>query len=220
MPAWNGVVTWEHGNASGTVRDADGAPVPGALVSASGGGKATADALGGYSFDLAPGTYLLTASTAGYGSETKSVAIVDGQTTTTDFILSRTPANLALGKSASASGYESSSYRPQLAVDGDTGTRWWRRSGSSQWLKVDLGAGQSISEVVVDWYGYYAKSYRVQVSTDNSNWTQVYSTSYGDGGTDTISFEPRTSRYVRVYCTSAASSYNGYSIRELEVYKR
>jgi hypothetical protein len=125
--------------------------------------------------------------------------------------------NLAEGKSASASGDEGSSYSASRAVDGSTSTRWYVRSYGTEWLKVDLGSRQSISQVVINWHSYYAREYDVEVSTDNSNWTRVYRNESGNGGTDTVNFSARDARYVRIECNRRND--RGYSIYELEVYQ-
>jgi hypothetical protein len=125
--------------------------------------------------------------------------------------------NLALKKTATASRSESG-YAPSLAVDGSTTTRWWAKSTSTQSLTVDLGASKSINKVTIRWYSYYAKAYQVQTATNSTGpWTTAFSTSYGVGGAEERAFTARTARFVRINCQTA-SSYNGYSINELEVY--
>ncbi|MGG3311342.1 discoidin domain-containing protein [Paenibacillus lautus] len=79
---------------------------------------------------------------------------------------------------------------------------------------------KSINKVKLIWEDAYGKSYKIQVSTDTAapvNWTEVYSTSTGDGGMDEISFAARDARYVRMYGT-ARGTYYGYSLDEFEVY--
>jgi hypothetical protein len=206
-----------QGTASGQVKDANGVGISGALVSVTGDGTRATDAGGFYSFTLAPGTYSLTASKAGLVSQTKSAAVVDQQTTTTDFTLATTPLNLALNKTASASSQYSSTYSAAKAVDGGASTYWRSSSGGTQWLKVDLGSAKTISKVIVNWNSsYYARSFRIDVSSDNSSWSQVYSTSSGSSGIKTITFTGTSRRYVRLYCTSANSS--SYRVNEFEVH--
>lgn len=125
-------------------------------------------------------------------------------------------ANLALNKTASASRQESG-YDASRAFDGSASSRWWARSTSTQWLRVDLGTTTSVSKVTINWHSYYAREYSVQVSTNGSTWTTVKLVSSASGGTVTQTFTARDARYVRINCTRAAS-YNGYSINELEVY--
>jgi len=147
---------------------------------------------------------------------TKSISH-DGKSYTVPYFTGMASANLALNKTASASSAESG-YSASLAVDGSTSTRWWKKSTSTQTLTVDLGASKSINKVTVRWYSYYAKAYQVQTATSSTGpWSTAFSTSYGVGGAETRTFTTRTARYVRINCQTA-SSYNGYSINELEVY--
>ncbi|GAB3601524.1 carboxypeptidase regulatory-like domain-containing protein [Microbacterium tumbae] len=83
---------------SGTVSDADGRPVAGAVVSFS-GGSVTTDVRGRYSFENAAGEYTLTASAEGYqdgdavrlslaSREKRDVPLTLGATTATDGVVS------------------------------------------------------------------------------------------------------------------------------------
>lgn len=140
----------------------------------------------------------------------------NGKTYTVPYFTGMASGNLALKKTATASRSESG-YAPALAVDGDTSTRWWARSTSSQWLKIDLGAIKTIDKIALRWHSYYATEYEVRVSTDNSTWTRVADANYGKGGLETWSFSGRNVRYIQIYC-QRASSYNGFAIYELEAY--
>ena len=60
---------------------------------------------------------------------------------------------------------------------------------------------------------------QVQVSTDGTNWTAVYSTTSGTGGVQNITFTAANARYVRMYGTQRATSW-GYSLYEFEVYSQ
>ncbi len=86
------------GVVQGTVtRSGDGAPIPGATVSATfhgdgGGGLATTDASGRYTLPLAPGPYDLTARAFGYAPSTRyGVIVTAGATVTADFALTALP---------------------------------------------------------------------------------------------------------------------------------
>jgi hypothetical protein len=123
---------------------------------------------------------------------------------------------LSQGKSATASSVENSSFPASAAVDGNTSTRWSSAWSDPQWLEVDLGASASISQVVLNWETAYATAFQIQTSTDNTNWTTIYSTTSGTGGTQTLSVSG-TGRYVRMYGTARATQY-GYSLWEFQVY--
>jgi hypothetical protein len=124
---------------------------------------------------------------------------------------------LSQDRPATASSTEGAGYAAGAAFDGDrTGTRWSSAASDPQWLQVDLGATATISQVVLTWETAYATAYRIQVSGDGSTWTDVYSTTTGTGGTETLNVSG-TGRYVRMYGTTRATGY-GYSLWEFQVY--
>jgi len=106
---------------------------------------------------------------------------------------------------------------PSNAVDGSTTTRWASQSSSPQWIYVDLRSTYNISEVKLDWYTDYAKAYQVQVSSNASTWTTIYTTSTNNGGVNDLTSLSGSGRYVRIYATQPATS-NGYSLWEMYVY--
>lgn len=121
------------------------------------------------------------------------------------------------GKAVTASSIEGSGFEAAKAVDGNTSTRWASLEGHDpEWLRVDLGSTHTISRVRLNWEAAYARSYRVQTSADGSSWTDVYSTSSGDGGIDDLTLSG-SGRYVRVYGTARGTVW-GYSLWEFEVY--
>jgi hypothetical protein len=128
--------------------------------------------------------------------------------------------NVALNKTTAASSTQTGGYESSKAVDGNTTTTRWSAdfTGDPQWISVSLGALYSINRVVLRWETAYGKSYQIQVSNDNINWTNVYSTTTGDGGVDDISFTATSTRYVRMYGTQRANTAYSYSLWEFEVY--
>jgi F5/8 type C domain/Beta-1,3-glucanase len=123
---------------------------------------------------------------------------------------------LSQGKPATASSSESADFSAAKAVDGDTGTRWSSTFSDPQWLQVDLGATAAISRVVLNWEPAYAKSFQIQVSGNGTTWTNVYSTTTGAGGVQTLTVTG-SGRYVRLNGTARATAY-GYSLWEFQVY--
>lgn len=124
--------------------------------------------------------------------------------------------NLAAGRPVSASSTQLG-YPAARAVDGDLGTRWASSRSDNQWLTVDLGTVRTVGRVVLDWEAAYARSYRIDVSTDGSAWRTVWSTTAGDGGTDNVDFVPTSARYVRMYGLVRGTSY-GFSLWEMSVF--
>ncbi|MGW2016910.1 discoidin domain-containing protein [Streptomyces sp. NPDC001927] len=124
---------------------------------------------------------------------------------------------VSTGKPATASSVETGEFPAQLAVDGDTGTRWASLEGvDPQWIRIDLGTSHTISRVKLNWEAAHAKTYKLQTSNDGTNWTDIYSTSSGDGVVDDLTVTG-AGRYVRMHGTARGTSY-GYSLWEFEVY--
>ncbi|MFJ9060045.1 discoidin domain-containing protein [Streptomyces sp. NBC_00111] len=126
------------------------------------------------------------------------------------------PALLSQGKPVTASSQEHYGTPAADAVDGNLGTRWSSAASDGQWLQVDLGSSTSLSQVVLRWEGAYAKAYRIELSTDGTNWSTAYSTTTGAGGTETLAISG-TARYVRMQGVTRATGY-GYSLWEFQVY--
>ncbi|MBV1855183.1 discoidin domain-containing protein [Catellatospora sp. NEAU-YM18] len=127
------------------------------------------------------------------------------------------PADLARGKPATASSTETVNFPAPYAVDGDAATRWSSLYSDPQWLRIDLGAGYTISRVKLVWENAYGRAYQVQTSPDGTTWTTIYSTTTGDGGTDDLTGLTGTGRYLRVYGTVRGTGY-GYSLWSVEAY--
>jgi glucose/arabinose dehydrogenase len=124
---------------------------------------------------------------------------------------------LSLNKPTTTSSNESGSLNGPKAVDGNASTRWASAEGSDpQWIRIDLGATAKISQVVLKWEAAYGKAYKIQTSADGTAWSDVFSTTTGNGGTDDLAVNG-TGRYVRLHGTARGTSY-GYSLFEFEVY--
>ena len=67
-----------------------------------------------------------------------------------------------------------------------------------------------------NWETAYATAFQIQTSADGTNWTTIYSTTTGTGGTQTLNVTG-TGRYIRMYGTARATQY-GYSLWEFSVY--
>jgi beta-glucosidase-like glycosyl hydrolase len=123
--------------------------------------------------------------------------------------------NLALNKTATASSVNAGN-GASSAVDGNVGTRWESAWSDPQWLQVDLGSTQTVCQVVLSWETASGKAYQIQTSPDGTNWTSIYSTTTGAGGTETLSMTG-SGRYIRMSGTARSTGY-GYSLWEFAVY--
>ena len=125
--------------------------------------------------------------------------------------------NIALKQTASASSVESGSYPAASAFDDDPTTRWSSAFSDPQWIQVDLGSVQNVARVRLNWENAFGQSYSIQLSTNSSTWTSVYTTTNGPGSINDLA-ALGTGRYVRMYGTQRGTGY-GYSLWEFEVYR-
>jgi len=79
-------------------------------------------------------------------------------------------------------------------------------------ITVDLGSAMEVNRAILKWYTDYGKAFKIQVSTDSTTWTDVYSTTTGASYSVTdVTFAKTTARYVRMNGTQRGNS-NGYSL--------
>jgi hypothetical protein len=106
-------------------------------------------------------------------------------------------------------------------VDGDLFSSWSGDKKGEQWLSVDLGSEQTIGGVVVAWWKAYARSFRIQVSLDGTNWRDVFqenNKTIWHGDSDVIRFEPQRTRHVRLVCDKPGTDWGGYVVYELAIF--
>jgi hypothetical protein len=132
--------------------------------------------------------------------------------------------NLALNQSVTVSSFSDSAHNGNAAVDGNLASSWQSKKASgknklpAEWITVDLGSSQTAGRVVLEWADNYATSYSIQLSVDNSSWITVYSTTNGNGGNDTISFNAASARYVKLNSTGWSNKSLRNWLSEIEVY--
>jgi Protein kinase domain/F5/8 type C domain len=123
---------------------------------------------------------------------------------------------LSRAHAVSASSVQGYPWAAAYAVDGNLGTRWSSGWSDPQWLEVDLGATHTVTKVVLSWERAYATAFQIQVSGNGTTWTDLYSTTAGAGGVQTLKLTG-SGRYVRMYGTRRATQY-GYSLWEFQVF--
>jgi hypothetical protein len=129
--------------------------------------------------------------------------------------------NLALNKTATASSTSGSNtagnVTSQATWQNYYNTKWVSASSDPQWITVDLGSPIPINRVILKWDADYAKSFKIQVSSDNTTWTDVFSTTKAGANSVTDeTFATTTARYVRMYGTQRGTS-GGYSLFDFMV---
>ncbi|MFI7609136.1 discoidin domain-containing protein [Micromonospora sp. NPDC049366] len=132
--------------------------------------------------------------------------------------------NLAAGRTTSASS-TNGPYVTSNLTDGNQGSYWESSGALPQWAQVDLGASQSIDQVVLKLPGAWearTQTLSVQGSLDGSGFNTIVSSagrsfSPGSGNTVTINFPATSTRFVRIAIT-ANTGWPAAQLAELEVY--
>ncbi|MDZ7343879.1 MAG: discoidin domain-containing protein, partial [candidate division KSB1 bacterium] len=107
---------------------------------------------------------------------------------------------------------------PWLSAGGDTLAHWRSKpTPEQQWLVIDFKHKREIGLLVLDWETPdFARAYRMAVSDDGKNWSEVYAFSAGDGGLDYVPLPETEGRYLKL--TFVESSRNrGYALEKLAV---
>ncbi|MCC2636794.1 MAG: hypothetical protein K0Q68_513 [Moraxellaceae bacterium] len=112
------------------------------------------------------------------------------------------PEKLAVADSGvSASASADSNHGPTATVDANLGTSW-AAQGDGQWIRYDLEAVRSLSQVRIAWYrGTQGKAtFDLQVSSDGSSFATVYSGQSSGTTTapESYGFPEVNARFVRI----------------------
>ena len=127
-------------------------------------------------------------------------------------------ADKAVGHVASASSVEGGTEFPAAnAVDGNSATRWSSAADAAAWWQVDLGSLQTVATVVLNWEAAYAASYKIQVSSNGTTFTDVATASASGAGRLVTSFAATSARYVRFQGITRGTPW-GYSFWDANVY--
>lgn len=126
-------------------------------------------------------------------------------------------ANLALNRPVIAS---SASAEEALAVDGNDSTYWasahLSNVSKTQSLSVDFGASHTVSRMRVKFSANnYPKVWSLQYQS-GQNWYNAYTTNYGKGGVQEMTFSARTARNWRIQATSNNANY--YTVYEFQLF--
>jgi hypothetical protein len=125
--------------------------------------------------------------------------------------------DLALGRPATASTSQNSATGASKANDGNSTTRWSSTFVDNQWWQVDLGSVKPVDTVSLNWEAAYASSYKIQLSTNGTTFTDAATVSISAPGWKTTTFAPTSARYVRVLGVTRATKW-GISFWDAQVF--
>ena len=113
-----------------------------------------------------------------------------------------------------ASSIENSKFAPEFAIDGDITTRWSSQFHDKEWLMIDFQKAIQFNRITLSWEYAYAKSYKIQVSSDRKIWQTIYQTNESRGGLETISLDVVQGRYLKIICLERGTDF-GFSLYEV-----
>ena len=134
------------------------------------------------------------------------------------------PGEIDLARSGTAEASRSeASYTANLAIDGNSTTRWSSyQSGAennNQWIAVNLGDTYKVNKVILNWETSYGKSYKIEVSTNGTNWTTVANiTNNTSSGVKEHTFTATNAKFVRMFGVERGYEYGGFSLYSFEIY--
>jgi len=169
------------------------------------GGKATIAVDGGINYT---GTYTLESAS--------SLTIPDESAGSSE--------NIAPDGTATSNSIEDgTSYTADLAIDGDSATRFSSAYNDPEWWMVDFGEVKKVGAAIIYFEAAYSTEFYFEVSTDGENWTEVARvTDNGTSGADVpveVRFDGQhDAQYVRYTGVSRGTTY-GHSFWELELYE-
>ncbi|GAA1697503.1 hypothetical protein GCM10009765_53600 [Fodinicola feengrottensis] len=122
-------------------------------------------------------------------------------------------ANLTIASVASASTSAAGSGAGN-AIDSDASTGWKSAAGGSQWWQLDLREQAQVDAIQLTWGSGFAKSYKIQLSYNGTDWADAYATTSAGGG-DTFAGINGKARYVRIAASNCPTT--GCVINDVQV---
>ena len=134
------------------------------------------------------------------------------------------PTNLCLGKTATATAqYNDTTRSAAMAIDGNLET-WWSTDGykPAQSITVDLKDKTEFNKFMIYYeVGQKMKSFKIEGSNDNQNFTLLHEDAKADGFTSDHSVvlgEKVSYRYVKLTVKEVIGAYQNVTIREFQIY--
>lgn len=146
---------------------------------------------------------------------------IGGGRTAAEQTLSFSPVDIAFGKTATASNYESSYFTPDKAIDGSATyangvSTYWGGSPTPQWWQVDLQGQYDVSQINLRNYSdgtrYY--QYSILASIDGSTWSTIATKSDTAAATasgDVYNMKVKA-RYLRVETTKNSANHSAHIV--------
>lgn len=169
------------------------------------------------------GVYTITLKAKNKNGESDEIVKQDFITVSKD--ATKEEVNLALNKTATASGQTAASEAPEKAVDGIVNTKWCTTNSGDQWMQIDLGKVSTLTEIVInhaemggEGSSLNTAAYHVEVSEDGQNYKEVLRVEKNTAGLTEDPIAVIHGRYVKLWIDEPTQGGdNAARIYEVEV---
>lgn len=169
------------------------------------------------------GVYTITLKAKNKNGESGEIVKQDFITVSKD--ATKEEVNLALNKTATASGQTAASEAPEKAVDGIVNTKWCTTNSGGQWMQIDLGKVSTLTEIVInhaemggEGSSLNTAAYHVEVSEDGQNYKEVLRVEKNTAGLTEDPIAVIHGRYVKLWIDEPTQGGdNAARIYEVEV---
>lgn len=169
------------------------------------------------------GVYTITLKAKNKNGESDEIVKQDFITVSKD--ATKEEVNLALNKTATASGQTAASEAPEKAVDGIVNTKWCTTNSGGQWMQIDLGKISTLTEIVInhaemggEGSSLNTAAYHVEVSEDGQNYKEVLRVEKNTAGLTEDPIAVIHGRYVKLWIDEPTQGGdNAARIYEVEV---
>ena len=97
-------------------------------------------------------------------------------------------------------------------VDGDFATGWTAQTATTTNVVIDLGTSHRVGEALIGWGGSHPASATIATSANGTTWTDAAQVS-SLGGRETVTFAPRSARYLRITVPAGAIDLRAIEVR-------
>lgn len=169
------------------------------------------------------GVYTITLKTKNKNGESDEIIKQDFITVSKD--AAKEEVNLALNKTATASGQTAPVEAPGKAIDGIVNTKWCTTNSGGQWMQIDLGKVSTLTEIVInhaemggEGSSLNTAAYHVEVSEDGQNYKEVLRVGKNTAGLTEDPIAVTHGRYVKLWIDEPTQGGdNAARIYEVEV---
>lgn len=169
------------------------------------------------------GVYTITLKTKNKNGESDEIIKQDFITVSKD--AAKEEVNLALNKTATASGQTVPVEAPGKAIDGIVNTKWCTTNSGGQWMQIDLGKVSTLTEIVInhaemggEGSSLNTAAYHVEVSEDGQNYKEVLRVGKNTAGLTEDPIAVTHGRYVKLWIDEPTQGGdNAARIYEVEV---